>query len=172
MILLAVAPTIEPALRLERDAVAAGQWYRLLSAHFVHANLLHAAVNAVATAVLFGLFQRAIGIGSFLLASPLCALAISVLLLACTPLDWYVGFSGVLHGLFAYAVLLDRRLPVWLRLALLAGLAAKVLNELFGTGPETAAWLGVAVISEAHAYGVLSGALLAAAVIWHRHHTR
>ena len=43
------------ALRYDRTALAAGQWWRLLTAHFVHLDFDHAALNSL------GLLLRALG---------------------------------------------------------------------------------------------------------------
>jgi membrane associated rhomboid family serine protease len=80
-------------------------------------------------------------------------------------LDWYVGFSGVLHGCMAAG------LVAWLRSTrdpltwLVAGLfAAKLAWEHFqGALPFTAGTLSLPVVHEAHTYGAIGGLL---AAIW------
>jgi rhomboid family GlyGly-CTERM serine protease len=164
----AALPDATPALQFKRDAIATGQWYRLISAHFVHANTAHALMNTAATIGLFVVFRGVVGPMQWLLSIGICALAISTALLAFTDIDWYVGFSGILHGLLAMALIGDYRLAAWLRTLLMTGLVAKVLNELFGAGSASASWLDVAVISEAHAAGTLTGALIALVMLWQR----
>jgi membrane associated rhomboid family serine protease len=80
-------------------------------------------------------------------------------------LDWYVGFSGVLHGCMAAG------LVAWLRSTrdpltwLVAGLfAAKLAWEHFqGALPFTAGTLSLPVVHEAHSYGAIGGLL---AAVW------
>lgn len=164
--LTASMPELTEALQLERDAIVGGQWYRLLSAHFVHANIAHALANAIATVVVFLLFHGVISPLRWLLSIVICAVSISVLLLVFTAIDWYLGFSGVLHGMVAIALTLDRRLSIVLRVVLLAGLVGKVANELFGTGATSSALLEITVVSEAHAFGIVTGALIAPVMRW------
>src|SRR5688572_31528312 len=46
------------ALRYERIALAAGEWWRLLSAHVVHLDLEHAVLNALGLVLMWALFAR------------------------------------------------------------------------------------------------------------------
>ncbi len=156
----ATLPELTPLLRWQRDMPASGEWYRLLSGHIVHANARHALANALALAALWLLFHRALSPRLWLLATPLCALAVGALLFA-TGVDWYVGFSGVLHGLLVLALCRDPRLTRPLRTLLLGAVAVKIGVELIAGG-DSGDWLGIAVVSEAHAFGALGGALLAA----------
>ena len=51
----------EPArqvLSFDREAIAAGQWWRLLSAHFVHIDLEHAVLNCLGVVLMWALFAR------------------------------------------------------------------------------------------------------------------
>ena len=72
---LLVAPEIigEPARRLlsfDREAIAAGQWWRLLSAHFVHIDLEHAVLNSLGLVLMWALFARdysPLALGGYLL---------------------------------------------------------------------------------------------------------
>src|SRR5258707_15757191 len=46
------------ALRYDRTALAAGQWWRLLSAHIVHLDFSHAALNSLGLVLMWALFAR------------------------------------------------------------------------------------------------------------------
>src|SRR6266436_3351375 len=46
------------ALRYDRVALAAGQWWRLLSAHIVHLDLDHAVLNSLGLVLMWALFAR------------------------------------------------------------------------------------------------------------------
>lgn len=162
-IAIATRPELTPLLRWQRAAILHGEWFRLISAHFVHANLGHAVANALALLVLWSLFQRALPLWQWLLAIPLCALLISALLFT-TGIDWYVGFSGVLHGLLVLALCRDGRLSWPLRALLLAAVAMKIgAEQVFGA--DSGEWLNIDVVSEAHLFGALSGAAIAALLL-------
>ncbi len=149
-------------LRYERTALAQGQLWRLLSAHVVHLNLRHALVNVAGFILLWALFARDFSPRQWLviLAAAIIAIDAGLWLLDST-VEWYVGSSGVLHGILAAGTLahLRRREPDgWV----LAGLlAAKLLYEQ-RVGPLPFSGSG-AVVVDAHLYGVMGG--LAAALI-------
>ena len=148
-------------LRYERGALAGGQWWRLLSAHVVHLDLRHALLNALGLALVWALFARDYSPKAWL-AIVLGAIAAidAGLWLRDSTVQWYVGSSGVLHGLMAAGALARVRTGErdgWLLAALLA---AKLLYEqavgalpLSGSDP---------VVVDAHLYGVLGGAAVAA----------
>jgi rhomboid family GlyGly-CTERM serine protease len=146
--------------RYERAAVAAGEWWRLLGAHLVHLDARHALLNAAGLALLWALFARtykplhwAIGIG-------LIVAAIDAGLWFLSPrLQWYVGASALLHGLFAcgvVAMIRRRELAGWIAAA---ALVAKIAWEQWqGPLPLTPG----PVVTESHLYGAIGGLLAAA----------
>ena len=81
-------------------------------------------------------------------------------------LAWYVGLSGLLHGMLAAGIVagLAHRNSEALILAVVV--AGKLAWEQFaGPLPGSEATSGGAVIVDAHLYGVIGGALVAAVVI-------
>src|ERR1700759_82553 len=46
------------ALRYDRTGLAAGQWWRLISAHLVHLDLDHAVLNSLGLVLMWALFAR------------------------------------------------------------------------------------------------------------------
>ena len=90
-------------------AVANGEWWRLFTSAFLHANLIHIAFNMyflwfVGTAV-----EQALGRGRFLLLYLVSALAGSAGALVWTPTSPTVGASGALFGLLGAALILERQ---------------------------------------------------------------
>src|SRR5438445_8659670 len=98
------------ALRYDRTALAAGQWWRLLTAHIVHLDFNHAALNSLGLVLMWALFARdyrprqwlAIVLGSV-------AAIDAGLWLRDSTIAWYVGSSGALHGLMAAGTLAHLR---------------------------------------------------------------
>src|SRR5215475_12989230 len=45
-------------LRYERAAVASGEWWRLITAHFVHIDLEHALLNIMGVVLMWAIFAR------------------------------------------------------------------------------------------------------------------
>ena len=83
-------------------------------------------------------------------------------------LEWYVGLSGLLHGLLAAGLMVGvvRRETESVVLALLV--AAKLTwEQLAGPLPGSEGASGGAVIVDAHLYGAVGG-VLAALIMWRR----
>lgn len=147
------------ALRYERSAVLGGQLWRLLTAHLVHLGWMHLALNAAAlllVALLFGTRWRTRQWAALALAA---ALAVSLGLLLANPrLGWYVGLSGVAHGLFAAGALGHWRAQRAAAALGLAALAAKLAWEQLGGGATAPpALIGGATVVDSHLYGALGG---------------
>jgi rhomboid family GlyGly-CTERM serine protease len=152
-------------LRYERAAVLAGEAWRLLSGSVVHLGPRHLVLNLAALVALWALAPAAVRGRRGALAIAGGALGVGAGLLVFAPaVGWYVGVSGVLHGLLAVAArdLVRARDALGIPLALL--LLAKLIWES-GAGPLpfTAQAAGGPVIVVAHLYGTL-GALLAVVV--------
>ncbi|WP_339899506.1 rhombosortase [uncultured Gilvimarinus sp.] len=162
--LAAANETLNPLLQYQRSAIDQWQVWRLFSAHLVHLNLVHGLLN------LAGLWLIIFWVGaerrraSWLLAGALIALSISLALyLWQLNISYYVGLSGVLHGLlvFGLAPLCAQNLPAgW---AGIIAISIKLCYEQIIPGGNSATEVLIAgpVVSIAHIYGAVSGALLA-----------
>jgi len=151
-----------PVLRYERSAVLAGEAWRLVTGHLVHADLVHLGWNVLGVLIVAFLFARDYSWRAWLVVLVASTATTDLGFLLLEPqLEWYVGFSGVLHGLMAAG------LVAWLRTSrdaitwIVTGLfAAKLAWEHFaGPLPFTAASLAVPVVHEAHTYGAIGGGL-------------
>ena len=151
-----------PVLRYERSAVLAGDAWRLVTGHLVHADVVHLGWNVLGVLIVAFLFARDYSWRQWLVILWVSIATTDLGFLLLEPrLEWYVGFSGVLHGLMAAG------LVAWLRTSrdaitwIVTGLfAAKLAWEHFaGPLPFTAASLELPVVHEAHTYGAIGGAL-------------
>jgi rhomboid family GlyGly-CTERM serine protease len=152
--------TAQLALRYDRDALAAGQWWRLLTAHVIHLGFEHALLDMAGLALMWALFARDYPWRGWLLILGLSVLGVDAgLWLLSSTTQWYVGSSGVLHGVLAagaVAHLRSRQPDGWVLAAFLLG--KLVYEQSAGALPLTA---GGAVIVDAHLYGAVGGALAA-----------
>jgi rhomboid family GlyGly-CTERM serine protease len=148
------------ALRYERAAVLDGEAWRLVTGHLVHADLRHLGWNLLGVLIVWGLFGRDYREREWLVILIASTAATSLGFLLFEPgLEWYVGFSGVLHGCMAAG------LVAWLRTSrdpftwLVTGLfVAKLAWEhAVGALPFTAGSISLPVIHEAHSYGAIGG---------------
>ena len=155
------------ALRYERTAALGGEYWRLLTGHFVHGTTAHLLLNLAGLAVVAALFARDYSLGGWLLILGVSIAAIDIGFVFYEPqLQWYVGFSGVLHGaLAAGAIAWIRHESRQLALGLLVVLVGKLAWEQWrGALPLSG---DMPVIVDAHLYGAIGGAL-AAGILWLR----
>jgi len=152
-------------LRYQRAAVLEGQYWRLLTGHFVHGSGQHLLLNAVGLGLIAALFPREYSPRAWLLilASSIVTIDLGFVFLQ-PQLQWYVGLSGVLHGALAAGALgWWRHESRPLALALSAVLVSKLAWEQWqGALPLSG---DMPVVVDAHLYGAIGGAL-AGAVLW------
>jgi membrane associated rhomboid family serine protease len=89
--------------------VAAGDWWRLLTAAFLHYGPIHLAMNMLALWWFGQPLEHALGRGRFLLLYLVSGLAGSAGALLLTPLSVTVGASGAIFGILGAALILERR---------------------------------------------------------------
>jgi rhomboid family GlyGly-CTERM serine protease len=138
----------------------------MVTAHLIHAGLAHLLLNLAGLVLVFALFGHLFNLRIWVLSLAACMVGVSAgQLLFCPELQWYRGFSGVLHGFMAVGLIeaiqqngQHRALGLW-GLALLSG---KLLVELL-LGPTGASMLSLdaPVIVEAHLFGALTGGVIA-----------
>ena len=152
----------EPARRLlsfDREGIAAGQWWRLMTAHFVHLDLEHALLNSLGLVLMWALFARDYSPWRWVAIYCGAAFAVSLGLWFGNPeLQWYVGASGALHGVMTagtIAHLRRRDLDGWILAVFIV--AKLAIEQLSGALP----FAGSAdTIVDAHLYGAIGGVAL------------
>jgi len=156
---LALGDSGSALLRYDRGAIAGGGWWRLLTAHVVHLDAHHLALNELGLVLMWALFAAdydAVDWSLIVLSGALC---ISSGLWWLSPrVEWYVGASGVLHAILGAGIARHLVRRDWDRWILLAALAAKLLYEQLG-GHEPPL-----VVVDAHLYGALGGLAVGAAL--------
>ena len=161
LLLQLAGPGFKEVLRYQRDAILQGQLWRLLTGQLVHLGWAHLVPNLVALALITALFGRMFRPRNWAWICTGSFLGTALGLLAFEPtLQWYVGLSGALHGLFAAGTVISLRRRERGALLLLLALLVKLgWEQLAGSVPGSAEWIGGTVITAAHLYGTMGGAL-------------
>ena len=176
--LLAVASFVDArwleTLDYHRSAIAAGEAWRLVTAHAMHLSASHAALDISAMLLVAWIFAGRAGPGRQAALGFFAIVVIDAGLWWFRPeVDRYVGLSGVLHAGFAAGAIgwsatpSEHRGAVAKRAwgaALLAALAIKLYLET----RQQAFWLAgdpFPVVTAAHRWGALAGLLAGAATV-------
>ena len=149
-------------LRFEQTAISNGEYWRIFSGHFVHLNLIHTAMNLGALCILVMMFWKDMSYCADLITLLFSIFGISVGLYFLHPeLSSYVGFSGVLHGLFLYYFLKTLPQNKVIAAVSVSTVIAKIIWEQspWGDTSETAKLIGGSVATMAHLYGGICGLL-------------
>lgn len=158
--------TARMLLRYDRIAVLdAGEYWRLVTGHLVHDSFRHLALNLAAVAGLVALFPRHYALRNWLWVGAASIVAIDAGFVWNEPqLGWYVGLSGLLHGVLAAGTIAwwrfeSKALALGLTLVVVAKLAWEHINGALPLSGD------MTVVVAAHLYGAIGGAL-AGGVIW------
>ncbi len=150
-------------LRYDRLALAQGEHWRLLSANIVHLGWGHFGLNVAGLWLIAWLYAADRGWLDWLIGLLITGFMTSWgVHLFSADIFWMVGLSGALHGLFVLGALGLIRAGDGLGWGLLLGVGAKLLVEQFaGELPFTSAIVGGSVVTDAHFWGSVGGAVAA-----------
>ncbi|MGF1701425.1 rhombosortase [Photobacterium makurazakiensis] len=150
-------PSLQHTLAWDRDAILEGEIWRLVTGNITHTNWPHMIMNSLALATITFIFRRYLNTRR-LSGLIVCLAAVIGSTLMLSPMHWYAGLSGVLHGIFTWGAIKDIQAKDKLGWVLLAGVSAKVIGEQFTGGSSSSAELiGARVAVEAHLIGVIAG---------------
>jgi len=167
LILLFTGETGREWLRFERSGIAAGELWRLLTGHLVHLGVSHTVLNLAGLVLVWFLVGRAFDWKQWLWVMAGSVGAIDLGLWFGAPsLEWYVGLSGLLHGMLGAGIVAGIAARSGEALILAVVVAGKLAWEQFaGPLPGSETTSGGAVIVDAHLYGVIGGTVVAAMLI-------
>lgn len=152
------ATMLNPLLEYRRPALENLEAWRLVTAHVAHLDLRHGLLNAAGLGLVWWLGRSTLRATEWLGLAVAALVAVDAGLYWLSPqVEWYVGGSGVLHGLIAgIAILAFGRGERVFASALGLALGVKLGWEAAG-GALTAGLLPV--VTDAHLYGAVGGAL-------------
>jgi len=155
-------PMSSDLLAYDRYMLNNFQWWRLITGHFIHTNTTHLLLNTAGLALLWALHGHYYQAPRYLILFLLLCLGTSGGLYLFSPqMQWYVGLSGVLHGLFiigAYFDIQNKFKTGWL---MLVGVWLKVLHEqIYGASEDVAQLIAANVAIDAHLFGTITGSII------------
>ncbi len=143
---------------LDIEQFWSGQYWRFLSGHFMHYSWQHYWLNAAGLLIFQQLFPDYCRHWHWLVSALFILLVVSAgLLLFSEQLNWYVGFSGILTGLYIAAALqgLKRQRLLCIAVLLLVG-GYTVLQQFQGELVDGVLF-GLSSASRAHLMGMVAG---------------
>ncbi|MEU5594181.1 rhomboid family intramembrane serine protease [Streptomyces sp. NPDC020298] len=137
------------------EGIAQGQWYRLVTAMFLHGGYVHILFNMLSLWWIGGPLEAALGRARYLTLYFVSGLAGSALTyLIAEPNQPSLGASGAIFGLFGATAVLMRRLNYDMRPVI----ALLVINLIFTFGAHGIAW-------QAHIGGLVAGVVCGYAMV-------
>ena len=152
-------PQASQLLAYYHTGIAQFELWRLISATFCHTNFNHLLLNIFGLVITLALFIdtfKPIKIFPIIIFN---SVFIGIALFFLEPqIIWYVGLSGVLHGLFSYGIAADIANKDRWGYLLGSGFIIKILYEqVFGAQQSTIELIGAPVLVNAHLYGAFAG---------------
>jgi len=148
-------------LRYDRVWIGQGEAWRFISGHMTHLGWSHLALNGAGLLLVWYLVGGTFTNHAWLVIIGVTLATIDIAFWFRNPeLYWYVGMSGLLHGLLAAGIVAQLRKLNAETVILLLLLSAKIAWEQWnGPVPGSESTSGGPVIVDAHLYGALGGVL-------------
>jgi rhomboid family GlyGly-CTERM serine protease len=161
---MSLTPDWQSHLEFQHRAIAEGELWRLLSGHLLHLGWQHLSMNLLGLWLIWAMLLRFEPNLHCAPALILLGLGTSLGLDFLSPeIAWYRGFSGVLHGLLAWGLLIQWQRSPLTHGIILGLLALKLVwEQVAGPLPGSTELVRGRIVVEAHLYGALSGACLGA----------
>lgn len=174
LLFMVIGDPARELFRYEREAVLAGEVWRLFSAHLVHLGAGHTVLNLVALVLVFLLLGQEFTLAQWAWVTGCAVALIAVGFVWLRPeLQWYVGLSGLLHGWLVAGATQRFRQGHKDGLILLAVVLLKGFYEqLAGPLPGSELASGGTVVVDAHWFGIVGGLLGAWSLGLHNRLTR
>ena len=157
------------AMKYDRLAIAAGEYWRLITGHFAHLGNSHLLLNIAGLVLAWLLVGRNYSTTQWFVVLLITMTAISSgFWFFDVNLLWYVGLSGVLHGLMmAGAIKGLSTFPVESAVICVLVVGKLAYEQIAGPLPGSESVSAGSVVVNAHLYGAIGGAI-ASGFILHR----
>ncbi|MCP4492946.1 MAG: rhombosortase [Gammaproteobacteria bacterium] len=143
--------------RYQYDWLESAEYWRLITTHWAHTNWMHLLLNAAGLVLCLTVASPEWSIKRWLIYQFVFALGISLLFNLFNPeLTWYLGYSGILYGIFLLAALdlypRDKLIALLLGSAIVIKITLEQTSEINFNSSDI---IGSPVIIDAHLYGVI-----------------
>jgi len=155
--------SVTELLRYHATEIKSGEIWRFITGNLVHLGWSHMLMNLLGLGLIWGLFWGCFSPWQWLIITVISGLAVSLGLFVLNPeLIWYVGLSGVLHGLFVAGAVGGIRRGDRREAILLVAIVGKLIwEQSYGALPGSADMAGGPVVVDSHLYGAVGGAIAA-----------
>ena len=159
-LVLIVCQAFQSELIFQRQAIAEGEIWRIVTGNWVHTNIPHLIMNIVGLWLLWMLFNETLKPFMFYLSLFITNISIGLALLLLNPeLFWYAGLSGSLYGLYIIGASIALMHKDYIgSIPLFIIIPTKLVmdltqNDLTGFSEKL---INAPVSTEAHMYGVIA----------------
>lgn len=169
-ILMVVLQYFQDELMYQRDAIAKGQWWRLWTGNFVHTNHWHLVLNLAGYGLVMQFAKPWLNSKHLLFSISWLATCVGLGLWWFSPtVAWYMGFSGILYGLFLLVGFYSLLHKDWiLAILILGGVCGKTWwDSLHAENSLSSELINAPVVYAAHLYGMIGALCLV--FVWFRH---
>ena len=160
LVLAAFSDVSFPLLSLERDKVATGEIWRILTSNFVHFGWPHTLMNLAAFLIAGLILLDGISANRFISLLFVCCFSVGLGIYYLNPeYGVYAGLSGSIHGLIIAGLLLNTRHANWVNGVFIALIFGKIFYEHQSNyrATDLQNLLPVPVAYDAHLYGAIAG---------------
>ncbi|MCF6234798.1 MAG: rhombosortase [Gammaproteobacteria bacterium] len=146
-------------MRYDREAILSGELWRLITGNLAHLGWSHLLMNLASLILIWMLFGKALSTLTWAVIALVSSLFVTIGILLFSPMTgWYVGLSGMLHGLFIAGIFANLAQGYKLEYLLLIAIIAKLFwEQWYGPLPGSESFAGGRVIVNSHLYGAVAG---------------
>ena len=158
-VLLLIGDEANLELRYDRAGITSGEYARLLMGHGVHLGTSHYLLNIAGLVLVWFLVGKAFSPSqwSAIITANIVVMDLGFWFLM-PELDWYVGLSGLLHGILAAGIAGIWRSRRMEALIIASIVVLKLGYEVFvGPVPGSGDMAGGDVVTAAHLFGAVGG---------------
>ena len=161
LILFLFPVDVRESLYFNIEAISQGEYWRFFTGHFLFFSYNHLLFNSIALLIYVLIFNSTITKYIFLEIALLATIISTGLIFLSNQLSGYIGFSGILFGLYILSAI--KYIPTNKRLAysVLAILSLYIANQLFKGELIESSIYDIRTSTYAHALGYFGGILLA-----------